>query len=50
MRNNKYRLIIALICISTGIATVLSIILPGWIFTTLAAVILIGCGVLLFLN
>ncbi|MDR0879920.1 MAG: 2-oxoglutarate translocator [Clostridioides sp.] len=48
MRNNKNRVLLGMLCIATGVATILALILPGWIWSTLAALILIGCGTLLF--
>lgn len=49
MRNNSKGLL-GILCLSTGSAVILSMILPNWIWTALTAFVLIGCGVLFFLN
>ncbi len=49
MRNNSSRMLLGILCFSVGIAVILSMILPSWIWTSLIAFTLIGCGVLLFL-
>ncbi|MBU5306670.1 2-oxoglutarate translocator [Clostridioides mangenotii] len=46
--NNKSKVLIGMLCLSIGVATILSLVLPGWIWSTLTALILIGCGALLF--
>lgn len=46
---NQSKGLLGIICMATGAALIISIILPNWIFSILAALILIGCGVLLFL-
>jgi len=48
MRNQSKGLL-GIICIATGAALIMSMILPNWIFSMLIAIVLIGCGVLLFL-
>ena len=48
MRSNSKSLL-GIICIATGGAVILSMILPNWLWTALTAFVLIGCGVLLFL-
>lgn len=47
MKNNKG--LLGILCLATGSAVILSMILPGWIWTTATALVLIGCGVLFFL-
>lgn len=48
MRNQSKGLL-GIICMATGGAVILSMILPNWIFSIITALVLIGCGVLLFL-
>ncbi|MGL6105348.1 2-oxoglutarate translocator [Romboutsia sp.] len=48
MKNNSKSLL-GIICLATGIAVILSMILPNWIWTVLTAFVLIGCGILFFL-
>ncbi|WP_042271777.1 hypothetical protein [[Clostridium] dakarense] len=48
MRNQSKGLL-GIVCLATGAAVILSMILPNWIWTALTAFVLIGCGVLLFL-
>ncbi|HBM7275561.1 TPA: 2-oxoglutarate translocator [Clostridioides difficile] len=48
MRNNKSKVLLGILCIATGMAVILSMLLPGWIWSALTALILIGCGALLF--
>jgi len=48
MRNNSKGLL-GILCLATGGAVILSMILPNWIWTVLTALVLIGCGVLFFL-
>ncbi|MGL5315982.1 MAG: 2-oxoglutarate translocator [Peptostreptococcaceae bacterium] len=48
MRSNSKSLL-GIICLATGGAVILSMILPNWIWTALTAFVLIGCGVLFFL-
>ena len=48
MRNQSKGLL-GIICMATGAAVIISMILPNWIFSMLTALVLIGCGVLLFL-
>ncbi|QJA09216.1 2-oxoglutarate translocator [Romboutsia sp. CE17] len=48
MRNQSKGLL-GIICIATGAAVIMSMILPSWIFSTLTALVLIVCGVILFL-
>ena len=45
---NSSKVLLGMLCLSTGGAVLLSMMLPGWIWTLLTAIILIGCGVLLF--
>ncbi|MEX8341591.1 hypothetical protein ACK2FO_05575 [Clostridioides difficile] len=48
MRNNKSKVLLGILCLATGMAVILSMLLPGWIWSALTALILIGCGALLF--
>lgn len=48
MKNNSKNLL-GLVCLATGCAVILSMILPNWIWTALTAFVLIGCGILFFL-
>ncbi|CEI73734.1 Hypothetical protein FRIFI_2206 [Romboutsia hominis] len=48
LMKNSSKVLLGMLCLSTGGAVLLSMMLPGWIWTLLTAVILIGCGVLLF--
>ena len=46
---NQSKGFLGILCLATGATVILSMILPNWIFTAITALILIGCGVLLFL-
>ncbi|RDY28682.1 2-oxoglutarate translocator [Romboutsia weinsteinii] len=48
MRNQSKGLL-GILCLATGAALILSMILPNWIWSALTALLLVGCGVLLFL-
>jgi hypothetical protein len=46
---NDSKSLLGVLCLSIGSAVILSMILPGWIWTAVTALTLIGCGVLFFL-
>ncbi|MDU7965847.1 MAG: 2-oxoglutarate translocator [Paeniclostridium sordellii] len=46
---NQYRSLLGILCLSTGITVILALILPSWIWSILLAIVLIGCGVMLFM-
>ncbi len=46
---NQSKGVLGVICLATGAAVLLSMILPNWIWTALTSFVLIGCGVALFL-
>ncbi|MEF9990897.1 MAG: 2-oxoglutarate translocator [Romboutsia sp.] len=46
---NKSKGLLGTLCLATGASVILSMILPGWIWSAVVALLLIGCGVLLFL-
>lgn len=46
---NQSKELLGIICMATGATVIISMILPNWIFSILTALILIVCGVLLFL-
>ncbi|GAA3651760.1 2-oxoglutarate translocator [Asaccharospora irregularis] len=46
---NQSQVLLGVLCVASGIALILSIVLPNWIWSSLIALLLIGCGVLLFL-
>ncbi|RDY24869.1 2-oxoglutarate translocator [Romboutsia maritimum] len=48
MRNQSKGLL-GIICLATGATVILSMILPNWIWLAITALLLISCGVLLFL-
>ncbi|MGL5347376.1 MAG: 2-oxoglutarate translocator [Peptostreptococcaceae bacterium] len=48
MRSNS-KSILGVICVATGGALILSMILPNWIWTSLTAFVLIGCGIMFLL-
>lgn len=48
MRSN-YKNLLGVICIATGGAVIISMILPNWIWTSLTALVLIGCGLMFLL-
>lgn len=41
--------LLGILCLATGCAVFLSMILPNWIWSGVMALLLIGCGVILFL-
>lgn len=47
MRNQSKGLL-GILCLATGATLLLSILLPNWIWSGLCALLLIGCGALLF--
>ncbi|MBS5026145.1 MAG: 2-oxoglutarate translocator [Romboutsia timonensis] len=49
MKNSSLRRLFGILCFSVGLAIILSMILPNWIWTSLIAFTLMGCGVLFFL-
>lgn len=49
MKNNSSKRLFGIVCFSVGVAVILSIILPNWIWTSLIAFTLMGCGVLFFI-
>ena len=46
---NQYRSLLGILCLATGITVILALILPSWIWSILLALVLIGCGVMLFM-
>lgn len=49
MKKSSSTKLFGIVCFSIGVAVILSIILPNWIWMSLIAFTLIGCGVLFFL-
>ncbi|GAA0707965.1 hypothetical protein GCM10008904_17610 [Paraclostridium ghonii] len=46
---NQYRDLLGVLCLATGITVILALILPNGIWMILLAIVLIGCGVMLFM-
>lgn len=46
---NQYRNLLGILCLATGLTVILALILPNWIWMILLAIVLIGCGVMLFM-
>lgn len=46
---NQYRNLLGVLCVATGITAILALMLPSGILRILVAIILIGCGVMLFM-
>lgn len=49
MKNSSSRRLFGIVCFSVGVAVILAMILPNWIWMSLIAFTLMGCGVLFFL-
>ncbi|MBC6003960.1 2-oxoglutarate translocator [[Eubacterium] tenue] len=46
---NQYRNLLGVLCLATGITVILGLILPNWLWMMLLSIVLIGCGVMLFM-
>ncbi|MGL5715230.1 MAG: 2-oxoglutarate translocator [Paraclostridium sp.] len=46
---NQYRNLLGILCLATGSTVILALILPNWIWMMVLAVVLIGCGIMLFM-